>query len=231
MTWLLILAERQSEEIFARRTLIPHLAAFGVYANVTILRTKRILSGGSFRGGVSSYAKIRNDVIELLNDSSAHVTTLLDFYGLPGDFPARGETVAKHGLNARDKVLRLQAAFAADIGQRRSIPFLALHEFEAWLFSSPQTVADHFGNPALTDRLTAVVNQAGAPEEINNDPATHPSTRIKQLIPDFKKTSHGPIILHKATLAIVRSACPHFGQWLVTLEGLSGPNAAMRATG
>lgn len=231
MTRLLILAEGQSEEIFARRTLIPHLSAFGVHGSVTVLRTKRIMSGGGFRGGVSSYAKIRRNVIELLNDSNARVTTLLDFYGLPDDFPQSTETLTNPGLNAQEQAVRLQEAFAADIGHRHFIPFLALHEFEAWLFSSPQTVADHFGNPALTDRLTEIVDQAGAPEEINNDPATHPSARIEQMIPGFKKTSDGPIILHKATLATIRAACPHFGQWLATLEGLNDPSAAMRAAG
>jgi len=69
------------------------------------------------------------------------------------------------------------------------------------------------------------------PEGCNNDPATHPSARNEQMIADFKKTSDGPIILHNATLAAVRAACPHFGQWLATLEGLGGPNACLRATG
>ena len=36
MTRLLILVEGQSEEVFAKRTLAPHLAAFGVYASVTV---------------------------------------------------------------------------------------------------------------------------------------------------------------------------------------------------
>ena len=223
MTRLLILAEGQSEEIFARRTLIPHLFAFGVHASVTVLRTRRVMSGGGFRGGVSSYAKIRKNVNELLSDRNARVTTLLDFYGLPNDFPARSETVAMPGLNARNKAVRLQEAFASDIGHSHFIPFLALHEFEAWLFSNPQTVADHFGNPALKGMFANVVNQAGAPEDINNDPATHPSARVEQLIPNFKKTSDGPTILHKATLAGIRAVCPHFGDWLGALEGLGHP--------
>lgn len=223
MTRLLILAEGQSEEIFARRTLVPHLSAFGVYANVTVLRTKRIMSGGSFRGGVSSYAKIRKNVIELLKDSSACVTTLLDYYGLPKDFPQFTEILPISGLSAQERAARLQEAFAADIGHRHFIPFLALHEFEAWLFSNPQTVAHHFGNPALTARLTEVVIQAGAPEEINNNPDTHPSARIEQMIPNFKKTSDGPTILHKVTLGSIRAACPHFGHWLAVLEGLNNP--------
>lgn len=223
MARLLILAEGQSEEVFAKRTLIPHLADFGVHANVTILRTKRIMSGGGFRGGVSSYAKIRQNVTELLGDTNARVTTLLDFYGLPEEFPARAATLATPGLTARDKAIRLQQAFAADIDQPRFIPFLALHEFEAWLFSRPETVAEHFGKPALAATLADIVQQAGAPEEINNDPATHPSARIERLVPNFKKTSDGPTIIHKTTLNTIRAACPHFGEWLATLEGLGNP--------
>ncbi|MCC6439942.1 MAG: DUF4276 family protein [Rhodanobacteraceae bacterium] len=227
MTRLLILAEGQSEEVFAKRTLMPHLAAFGVHANVTILRTKRIMSGGGFHGGVSSYAKIRQNVLELLGDTNARVTTLLDFYGLPEEFPARAATLVAPGLTARDKAIRLQQAFSADIGQPRFIPFLALHEFEAWLFSKPETVAEHFGNSALTAALTNILQQAGAPEAINNDPATHPSARVERLIPSFKKTSDGPTIIHKTTLATIRAACPHFGEWLSALEGLGNPAGAL----
>lgn len=229
MTRLLMLAEGQSEEVFAKRTLIPHLSGFGVYANVTVLRTKRIMSGGGFRGGVSSYAKIRQNVLELLGDTNARVTTLLDFYGLPEEFPARAETLATPGLSGRDKAVRLQQAFAADIDQQRFIPFLALHEFEAWLFSKPETVAEHFGNPALTATLSAILHQAGAPEAINNDPAMHPSARIERLIPQFNKTAHGPTILQKMTIATIRAACPHFGEWLAVLEGLGNPAGALPA--
>lgn len=229
MTRLLILVEGQSEEVFAKRTLAPHLAAFGVYASVTVLRTKRIMSGGAFRGGVTSYAKIRQNLLELLGDRNARVTTLLDFYGLPEDFPGRAAVLATPGLTAHDKAIRLQQAFADDIDQARFIPFLALHEFEAWLFSRPETVAEHFGNPALAAALSAIVQQAGTPEEINNDPATHPSARIECLIPSFKKTSDGPTILHKTTLATVRAACPHFGEWLTTLEGLGEPTENLSA--
>ena len=229
MVRLLILAEGQSEEVFAKRTLIPHLHEFGVHAAVTVLRTKRIMSGGGFKGGVSSYEKIRKNLNELLGDTNARVTTLLDFYGLPDEFPARGETLEMPGLSAREKARRMQAAFAEDIGQPRFIPFLALHEFEAWLFSKPEVVAEHFGKEALTTALQGIVDEVGSPEEINNGPTTHPSVRIVGLVPQFKKTSDGPAIIHKMTLANVRAACPHFDEWLTTLETLGNPAGAIQA--
>lgn len=223
MTRLLILAEGQSEEIFAKRTLIPYLSDFGVFASVTVLRTKRIMSGGGFKGGVSSYAQIRKNVVELLGDKNAYVTTLLDYYGLPEGFPSRQETLAISGLLARQKVERLQNAFAEDIAHpQRFIPFLALHEFEAWLFCKPEVVAEHFGRPTLVAGLQAILNQAGAPEDINHDPKTHPSAQIEKLIPSFKKTSDGPSLIEKTSLSVIRSACPHFDAWLTCLESLGG---------
>lgn len=229
MVRLLILAEGQSEEVFAKRTLIPHLHEFGVHAAVTVLRTKRIMSGGGFKGGVSSYEKIRKNLNELLGDTNAHVTTLLDFYGLPEEFPSRGEILEMPGLSAREKARRMQVAFANDIGLARFIPFLALHEFEAWLFSKPDVVAEHFGKEGLTTALQDIVDQVGPPEEINNGPATHPSVRILGLIPQFKKTSDGPAIIQKMTLASIRAACPHFDEWLTTLETLGNPAGAIQA--
>ncbi len=223
MTRLLILVEGQSEEVFAKRMLTPHLRDFGVFAAVTVLRTKRIMSGGGFKGGVSSYQKMRKNVMELLGDKNARITTLLDFYGLPQDFPDRAAILAAPGLSARQRATGLQDAFANDIAEDRFVPFLALHEFEAWLFSKPEVVSGHFGRPNLTVALQTIVDKAGAPEDINNDPATHPSARIKQLIPTFKKTSDGPNILEKTTLATVRAVCPHFDEWLTMMEALGTP--------
>ena len=181
------------------------------------------MSGGGFKGGVSSYQKMRKNVMELLGDKNARVTTLLDFYGLPQDFPGRTAILAAPGLSARQKATGLQDAFANDIAEDRFVPFLALHEFEAWLFSKPEVVSGHFGRPNLTVALQTIVDKAGAPEDINNDPATHPSARIKLLIPMFKKTSDGPNILEKTTLATVRAVCPHFDEWLTMMEGLGTP--------
>lgn len=58
MTRLLILVEGQSEEIFVKHTLTPHLAQYGVFVESPIvLWTKRQPSGGGFRGGVSNWCQ------------------------------------------------------------------------------------------------------------------------------------------------------------------------------
>lgn len=219
MTRLLILVEGQSEEIFVKRTLTPHLAEHGVFVqSPTVLWTKRISSGGGFRGGVSNWSQIRKSLMPLTYDTDAWITTLIDFYGLPEDFP--GQADINTLVDPREKVERLQEKLSEQINRPRLIPFLALHEFEAWLFCAPNTVADHFGNPAISAKITHAVNHAGEPEKINHGPTTHPKARLKDLATDYKETSDGPTLIQKIGIAAIRQACPHFDNWLQKLESL-----------
>ncbi len=86
MTRLLVLAEGDSEELFVQNILAPHLEHFGVYARATGVVSKRLASGRQFTGG-NRWSNVRLSLQALLADSDAWVTTLLDFYGLPDNFP------------------------------------------------------------------------------------------------------------------------------------------------
>lgn len=220
MTRLLMLVEGQSEEIFVKQTLAPHLAYHGVFVQPIVLWTKRLAAGGGHRGGVSNWNQIRRDLFPLTRDGDAWVTTLMDFYGLPEDFPGLPE--ALEAGNAQEKVIALQERFAAEINHQRFIPFLALHEFEAWLFSAPDAVEAHFGKAHLADRLRNAVQEAGAPELINHGVTTHPKARLQSLVGIYKEISDGPTLLEKIGIAVVRAACPHFDGWLQRLEALGG---------
>ena len=79
MKKLLLLVEGQTEETFVRDVLSPHLSSFDVVVIPVLLKTKRVKSGGHFRGGVSSTRQVLGDVRLLLRDSSATVvSTLID---------------------------------------------------------------------------------------------------------------------------------------------------------
>ena len=93
MTRLLMLVEGQSEEIFVKQTLAPHLADHGVFVQPIVLWTKRLGSGGGYRGGVSNWGQIQRSLLPLTYDTDAWITTLLDFYGLPEDVPGYQEAL------------------------------------------------------------------------------------------------------------------------------------------
>lgn len=219
MKRLLMLVEGQSEEIFVKKTLTPFLAERGVYvAPPIVLWTKRIPSGGGFRGGVSNWNQIRKNLTPLIYDTDAWVTTLLDFYGLPEDFPGYQE--ARGPGDPRGHVVALQERFAAEIGHPRFIPFFALHEFEAWLFCSPDIVAEHFGSAGLADKVRKAVEHAGEPELINHGEETHPKARLQRMGTGYKETSDGPTLLEKIGIPAIRATCSHFAGWMDRLEAI-----------
>jgi hypothetical protein len=220
MTRLLILVEGQSENFFVERTLAPHLASHRVYVKSSVVWTKRLSSGSGFRGGVSNWNQILNSLRPLTHDGDAWVSTLLDFYGLPEDFPGLPEALGVD--DPRGKVAALQERFKSEVKHPRFIPFLALHEFEAWLFSAPDVVEAHFGKTRLADKLRTAVQDAGAPELINHGTTTHPKARLHNLVGGYKETSDGPTLLEKIGIAAIRAACPHFDGWLNRLEALGG---------
>lgn len=220
MTRLLMLVEGQSEEIFVKQTLAPYLAERGVYVQPPIvLWTKRIPSGGGYRGGVSNWSQIRKSLAPLTFDSNAWVTTLLDFYGLPDDVPGYQE--ARGPGNPRAKVVALQAQLAAEIMHPRFIPFLALHEFEAWVFCAPKVVATHFDRANLAEKVQQAIAHASEPEFINHGETTHPKARLKTIVAGYKETSDGPTLMNKIGIPAIRAACPHFAAWLDRLEALA----------
>ena len=218
MTRLLVLAEGVSEEVFVNTVLSPHLEQFGVYPKATGVVTKRLANGQKIRGG-NPWPKVKNSLQPLLADSDAWVTSLLDYYGLPEDFPGVAQA-SKLKATAMDRVLHVQHALATAMGQPpRFIPFVVLHEFEAWYFASPAKFANFFGSPSAAGEMDAACVAAGGPENINQGQETHPSQRLLNLGIGFRKTG-AVSVLQDIGIQAIRTTCPHFNDWLTRLEAL-----------
>jgi len=83
MTRIHIFCEGLTEDVFVREVLRPHFDRLAVSLNPIILRT-----GAHGKGGVVTYGKVKWQVEnKCKEDPDSWVTTLLDFYGLPKDFP------------------------------------------------------------------------------------------------------------------------------------------------
>lgn len=217
MKRVLILCEGQTEETFVTRLLAPHLAPHGIFAIPKVLVTKKVKSGGEFQGGITSYHQVRRDVQNLLHDTAAVcITTLLDYYGLPADFPGKSTL---QGVTPHQRVAYLESAFAHDINRQRFLPYLMLHEFEALLFVDLTAVTDVL---ARSVPLTAFGNwqRFATPEEINDGQQTHPAARLKRGLPGYRKPLHGPLAAGRIGLPALRTRCPHFNEWVSQLEAL-----------
>lgn len=217
MSKVLVLAEGSTEERFIKEVLAPHFAAQGIYLIPKIATTRRVRNGPDFKGGIVSYGKVKFDVIQLLRDTSAIVTTMLDFYNLPSDFPAKA--TMRQGT-CYDRVAYLEEAFKKDVAHRHFWPYLSLHEFEALLFAEPERITQLLPKKSVATKLRTIKAEFDSPEEINDDEP--PSRRIVALLPRYRKPAHGILIAAAIGLDRIRAECPHFDQWVKQLEELGG---------
>jgi hypothetical protein len=226
-----VVVEGQTEESFVKRCLGPHLDSLGVYTTPILVTTRRDeRTGKKVRKGGGRWKQWRRDIRILLRDGRAdlRVTTLFDLYGLPRDFPgldahaAVGDTAVRTGL--------LEAAMAKDLDDRRVLPYLQRHEFEALVLvglDELHSVLDAGDDIAGLESLRSEVG-ATPPEDVDDGPETAPSKRLLARIPSYQKTTHGPLVVEGVGLTRLRTACPRFDAWVRSLESLAtaGPESA-----
>jgi hypothetical protein len=229
-----VVCEGQTEEIFCNQVLYRHLFPQQDVRFVTILVAHSKRHGKVNRGGIPErYETMRRDIVNTLKSrhkQDAFVTTMLDLYALPSDFP--GKTT--HDRNPDDPtpyVKALEEAFGNDVAEAigndiarsRFIPYLQLHEYETMLFADPEAFRIAFDDCYREiEQLKTITGLFASVEHINDGPTTAPSKRIINVIPgyDGRKTSAGPDIADYIGLAKIREKCPHFNEWLTRLESL-----------
>lgn len=231
MIRLHVIVEGQTEETFVRDVLRDPLALRGVYAEatqVTTSRRRRRIAGHiekqTFKGGVTSYDAVRKDIIrwtKQFKGQDDHFTTMLDLYRLPSDFPGYAEAANKSDPIARVQVL--EKALAADIGDPRFIPYIQLHEFEALLFTDIEKLSIAYPDSSRQKAITSLGSTLGGfkdPEHIDDGPDTSPSKRILKEIPEYRKSSVGPLVANAIGLPQLMERCPHFRVWVEALLAL-----------
>ncbi len=208
-----IFCEGQTEDVFVREVLQDHFLRLNISVNPILIRTSK-----SGKGGVSSFAKIKRQLErKCKEDRDAWVTTMLDFYGLPMDFP--DISIVKAEQDIYRKATLLEQSFSAVIDKPNFIANIIFHEFEGLLYSDTTAFDSWFG-----DKKSFQLNMERAsfetPEHINDDSQSAPSKRLLKHFPDYEKTWHGPSIALDIGLDVIRKECRHFNEWLKRLEKL-----------
>jgi len=210
---IVVVCEGETEETFVRRVLSVHL-------------TQKTFKP-SCLGGIESngYKKLVGAVRQWLRTKGiTHVTTMIDFYKLPSDFPRKTQATSDPS-DPYDKVRSLEKALAEEIQDARFIPYIMLHEFEALLLTKTGLeIIRKRARVGKSDRswkeLQRDLARVKTPEKLNDDANSHPSARIKKIWPRFKKTTDGVGILEQVPWEELCAACHHFGDWIRKLEAL-----------
>ena len=207
---IVVVCEGETEETFVRRVLSVHL-------------TQKILKP-SCLGGIepNGYKKLVGAVRQWLRTKGiTHVTTMIDLYKLPSDFPRKTQAHS----DPYKKVRSLEQALAEEIQDARFIPYIMLHEFEALLLTKTgleiiRKRARVGKNDRSWKELQRDLARVRKPEMLNDGANSHPSARIKAIWPRFKKTTDGVGILEQVPWEELCAECHHFGDWIRKLEAL-----------
>lgn len=217
-----VICEGPTEEIFVRELLTPHFTPMQIYLYPALLGRP------GHKGGRVKYDRLFTDVRNRLKeDTESHCTTFFDFYGLPPDFPGRHDAAQKTVVDEKAQSIKnaLAKSIESELGStvvRRFIPYIQMYEFEALLFSDPAKFARGIDRIILQTELQAIRDLFATPEEINDNPDTAPSKRIKRIVPGYDKPLYGTLVALEIGLDTIRHECRLFDAWIKQLEGLAG---------
>ena len=228
MIRLHMIVEGQTEESFCNGVLKQHFSALNVFPRIQLTNPRKSSVSRVGKGGWNSYGHVKRHILRWAkSDDSPDVwlTTMLDLYAIPTDFPGFQTSLKK--ADPHERVEFLEGCFRDDLaeaGVKRFVPYLQLHEFEALLFSSPDCFdAAFLEHDKQIKRLKIVAGKFETPEHIDSHPESAPSKQIINEIPEYagRKVSAGPLIAGKIGLRVLREKCLHFHKWVANIEGLN----------
>jgi hypothetical protein len=145
------------------------------------------------------------------------LTTFIDLYALPKDFPGHAESIAQ-GLTGGQKAARVEQAWKEDIGRRNFFPYIQVHEFETLVLTRPSELAGLYAeHSASIEQLRIECAGFLTPEDINETREGSPSHRITARVPNYVKVE-GFRFLQSIGVPELKADCPHFRAWIEGCE-------------
>ena len=213
MKRLIIVVEGQTEQSFVKEILAPYLLCKGIEWTMPVLiRTSR-----KGRGGFVNYQHLYNTIKGLLgnpNDSGIVVSSFVDFFRIPNTMPGYSDA-----MRLGDDIQRanaLQEFLGEAISDRRFVPYIQLHEFEALLFSNNNGF-EYLWDESLSAETKLIVDAYPNPERINSAPETAPSKRLLAINQNYDKVIEGNLIALEVGLKEMLEKCPRFADWVTHL--------------
>lgn len=209
MKRIIIVVEGQTEQEFVRNILGPYFYLNGILSVTPILiRTSKI-----GRGGHVNAQHLMNTIKALLSSKKDDfvVSTFVDFFRIPSNMPEYEKCMLLGNDSLR--VAALESALGRAIADRRFLPYIQMHEFEALLFSNNSGFEDYF-SVEQARKTAAIISMFENPEDINSSPETAPSKRILSIDEGYQKVLLGNLIALDVGIDDMLSKCPRFSFWI-----------------
>jgi len=209
MKRLVFLVEGTTEIILINKHVIPYLSSKGFFNH---MQAQKIITNRKLnvRGGNISYEYLKNDLERIFAHGNVIITTFLDFFRLPNNFP--GYTVNSKA------VMQIETALHEEFGNDLNfIPYIQLHEVEALMFCNLAGFEIVVDKLSILEELEEIIDTYPNPEDINTKPETAPSKRLQAAF-KYDKVADGELILDAIGIEAMILKCPRFAEWMVKLE-------------
>lgn len=128
MKRLVFIVEGDTEVVLIENLVVPYLYSKG-YKNAMHAQTINTNRKQHKKGGITSYGKFKNEIERTLAQENVIVTTLIDFFKLPTDFPGF--------LENSHNIALIEEKILDDFGNNENlIPYIQKYEIEALMFSN-----------------------------------------------------------------------------------------------
>lgn len=215
-----IIVEGQTEQTFIRELLAPMLSYSSIYLHPVLIGKP------GHKGGDIRFDRAKSDIGNFLKQrSDTYISTMFDYSRIEKSWPGRvhvqnSDTAVEKARKIEHETLsEIKKMFPQQNIEKRFIPYIEMHEFEALLFSDINILANIID--ADSGKIDAFLKECGGPEEINDNPQAAPSKRLQSLCNNkYRKVAMGKIIAEAISIQTIREQCPHFNEWLIKLESL-----------
>lgn len=205
MKRLVFIVEGDTEIILVEKLIVPHLIRLG-FTNAMHAQTITTNRKQHKKGGVTGYGKFKNEVIRTMAQGDVIITTVIDFFRLPVDFPLF--------TNDSNRIEQIENGIRADFDNNPDfIPYIQRHELEALMFSDRSGFELVVDDEVKLQLIDQILIDYPNPEDINNQPETAPSKRLEQIF-GYDKTGDGELIFDMIGIESILAKCPRFSAWI-----------------
>lgn len=210
---LIFIVEGDCEVSFVERKVIPYLYSKvpetkGWFMNAQKITTNRRLNK---KGGNIGYEYLKNEIQRCIGRNNVWITTFLDYFRLPNDFP--NYSVESQHIDLVEKGLK------DDIGYDKFIPYIQKYEFETLLFASVRGFELLLDDDRQIAQVNKIIHDFPDIEDINGGCETAPSKRLATIF-DYHKTTDSELILSELDMETIMEKCSRFNAWINNLLGI-----------
>ena len=221
-----VVVEGQTENAFVKQVLAPYWSVRGIFVEAPVYRTHVDMRSGTIhKGGDIRFTRLMRQLGSLLRQRrDTIIANFVGFYGIrqwpaldkiqTGQTPEYISQTLCHA--AKEEICHI---YPENNPQKRYFPFIAVHEFEALLFSDANILSKNLNIPLAF--IENVLTECANPEAIDNSPQTAPFKRLETWTNgSYIKKIKGISLAQAIGIDKMRNACPNFDEWLKSIEAL-----------